>query len=207
MEIPQFVTVEMLLAIGLAAIGIFLVLDYSGHNRRRRRLYVPSTRYQVPNVQTIGPMAATSQLQHVMTANFTSKRIMSASEYKVFRIVEQEVAAIRAGHRTFAQTSLGEILRSDNHLAHSSINSKRVDILVVGHDGMPCFCVEYQGEGHYQSSAAARDAVKKEALRKAGVGYVEVMHTHSIQDIQNLIRSMLRSLSPSPSPAPEPQMR
>ena len=35
--------------------------------------------------------------------------------------------------------------------------------------------IEYQGGGHHQGTAAARDAVKKEALRRAGIGYVEVV--------------------------------
>ena len=39
--------------------------------------------------------------------------------------------------------------------------------------------LEYQGTGHHQGSAAARDAVKKEALRKAGVGYHEVVAGHT----------------------------
>ena len=39
--------------------------------------------------------------------------------------------------------------------------------------------IEYQGTGHHQGSAAARDAVKKEALRKAGIGYHEVVAGHT----------------------------
>ncbi|GAA4715537.1 hypothetical protein GCM10023325_09740 [Sphingomonas lutea] len=37
--------------------------------------------------------------------------------------------------------------------------------------------IEYQGGGHYKGAhtIAARDAVKKEALRRAGIGYVEVV--------------------------------
>jgi Protein of unknown function (DUF2726) len=34
--------------------------------------------------------------------------------------------------------------------------------------------IEYHGRGHYQGTAAARDTVKKEALRQAGVRYIEV---------------------------------
>ncbi|WP_431029115.1 DUF2726 domain-containing protein [Rhizobium herbae] len=34
---------------------------------------------------------------------------------------------------------------------------------------------EYQGGAHYRNAAAARDAVKKEALRRAGIGYNEVV--------------------------------
>jgi hypothetical protein len=40
-------------------------------------------------------------------------------------------------------------------------------------DKTPC-----HGGGHYQGAAAARDAVKKEALRKAGVRYIEVTSEH-----------------------------
>ena len=39
--------------------------------------------------------------------------------------------------------------------------------------------LEYQGTGHHQGTAAARDAVKKEALRKAGIGYHEVVAGHT----------------------------
>ena len=39
--------------------------------------------------------------------------------------------------------------------------------------------LEYQGTGHHQGSAAARDAVKKEAPRKAGIGYHEVVARHT----------------------------
>ena len=42
-------------------------------------------------------------------------------------------------------------------------------------DARVTHAIEYQGSGHHQSSAAARDAVKKEALRKAGIGYHEVV--------------------------------
>lgn len=38
----------------------------------------------------------------------------------------------------------------------------------------------YQGSGHHAGEcAAARDAVKKEALRKAGIGYHEVVAGHT----------------------------
>jgi hypothetical protein len=39
--------------------------------------------------------------------------------------------------------------------------------------------IEYQGSGTHQGTAAARDAVKKEALRKAGIGYHEVVAGHT----------------------------
>jgi hypothetical protein len=153
----------------------------------------PPTRAGAP----VSPRAA-DQLNRVMAAPFSAKRIMSRSEYDVFRLVEREVIAAGGGHRVFAQTCLGEILNSPDEGAFFAINAKRTDILVVGQNGMPCFAVEYQGEGHYQSEAAARDAVKKEALRKAGVGYVEILHTHSLADMEDLVRMQLRQWMPAP---------
>ena len=116
---------------------------------------------------------------------------MSWQEYRVFREVESEAAACNDGYRVFAQTSLGEVLRSQDDRAHSAINSKRADILVIGHDGLPVLAVEFQGKGHYHSDAAARDAVKKEALRRAGVAYVEVLDGERIDDIRARVRAVL----------------
>ena len=86
--------------------------------------------------------------------------------------VEREIN--RAGLRwpVMAQVSLGEVLSSRDARAYSAINSKRVDLLIVSRSGDPIAAIEYQGHGHYQGTAAARDAVKKEALRKAGVQYI-----------------------------------
>jgi hypothetical protein len=125
-----------------------------------------------------------------MAGSFEKRRLLNSSEHHLFAIVEEEIAAHNAGYRVFAQTSLGEILRSNDHDAFHSINSKRVDILVVDKNAWPVLAVEYQGNGHYQGTAAARDAVKKEALRKAGVKYMEFSET----DTEAQIRSRLRDL-------------
>jgi hypothetical protein len=113
-------------------------------------------------------------------------------EYQAFKIIEADVAAARRGYRVFAQTSLGEVLMSPDEDAFRSINSKRVDILIVDKSGWPLAAVEYQGNGHYQGTAAARDAVKKEALRKAGVRYVEITATDSAEQIRSRVREQLR---------------
>ena len=49
------------------------------------------------------------------------------------------------------------------------------DLLLVDGECTPRHAIEYQGSGHHQGTAAARDAIKKEALRRAGVGYYEVL--------------------------------
>lgn len=101
----------------------------------------------------------------------------------------------------FAQTSLGEVIGSNDNRAFSTINSKRVDVLLVDRFGSPVVAVEYQGSGHYQGSAAARDAVKKEALRKAGVQYVEVMESDSDEWIRQKVSEALGFRSGTPGAA------
>jgi Protein of unknown function (DUF2726) len=145
------------------------------------------------------------QLNAIMKAAFHKRRVMNVSEYKVFKVVESEIAAAKKGHRVFAQTSLGQVLESANSDAFYSINAKRVDVLVVDRGGWPVFAVEYQGPGHYQGTAAARDAIKKEALRRAGVGYLEVTPDDSEEQLRLRIREQLAEKSSHPkTPAATP---
>lgn len=177
-------TIELVALGALAALGVYH-LAYVARTRLRRE------RYRSQDVRD-----ASNQLRFVMAADLTKKKIMGLSEYQTFRIVEAEIASQRRGHRVFAQTSLGQILQSTDGRAHSSINSKRVDILVIAPDGYPLVAVEYQGDGHYQGNAAARDAVKREALRKAGVQYLEISKRHSPEDVRNLVRAALSEATP-----------
>lgn len=130
---------------------------------------------------------AAFQLSAVMTAAFQKRRLLTKKEAEIFHMVEDAVMAHGSGWRVMAQVSLGEILSSPEPAAYSAINSKRVDLLVVCNKSLPIVAVEYQGRDHYQGSAPARDAVKKEALRKAGVRYLEVTQEHSAEDIAHEI--------------------
>jgi hypothetical protein len=149
---------------------------------------------------TLGMPDAGAQLNAIMKAAFQKRKVMNLSEYKVFKVVESEIAAAKNGHRAFAQTSLGQVLESPSFDAFHAINAKRVDILVVDRRGLPVFAVEYQGPGHYQGTAAARDAIKKEALRRAEVGYLEVVHGYDEEQLRLRIREHLGVTPPDPKP-------
>ncbi|QQP85087.1 DUF2726 domain-containing protein [Entomomonas asaccharolytica] len=92
---------------------------------------------------------------------FSAQKIMGRQEYRVFNVIEKGVIKEFKYYRVFAQVSLGEILSSETRYAYRCINTKRVDILIIDGAGNPILAVEYQGEGHYQSSAALRDAIKR----------------------------------------------
>lgn len=121
------------------------------------------------------PIDATDQLRIVMKSHFTIQPLLNKSEARVFRELDSIVIGCNSSWQVMAQVSLGEILRSTDAGAYSCINSKRVDLLLVDSNCQPRHVIEYQGGAHHQSAAAARDAIKKEALRRAGIGYHEVV--------------------------------
>jgi hypothetical protein len=126
---------------------------------------------------------AAEQLRLVMRARFEKRWLLSKAERRVFEAAEDAIRAKGLSWRVMAQVSLGEVISSPDAGAHSAINSKRVDVLLVTRGGNPLAALEYQGGAHYQGTAPARDAVKKEALRRAGVRYVEITTEHGPEDI------------------------
>lgn len=118
---------------------------------------------------------AADQLRTVMGAQFSPQPLLNKSEARLFKQLDRMVIARNRAWQVMAQVSLGEILRCKDSDAYRCINSKRVDLLIVDGDCEAHDVIEYQGGGHHQGTAAARDAVKKEALRKAGIGYHEVI--------------------------------
>lgn len=129
----------------------------------------------------------TEQLRAVMAGAFTAKRVLSRTEAQVMRAAEAAIEEAGLPWRVLAQVALGEVLASPDEAAFRAINAKRVDLLVISALSEPLAAIEYQGEGHWQGSAPARDAVKKEALRKAGIAYVEITPTHGPADVRREI--------------------
>jgi hypothetical protein len=133
-----------------------------------------------PNSQPNGghstkALDAADQLRVVMGADFSVQPLLNRSETRLFKEVERIVSRCNSDWRVMAQVSLGEILRSASAEAYSCINAKRVDLLLIDEHCRPKHAIEYQGSGHHKTNAAARDAVKKEALRRAGITYHEVV--------------------------------
>ena len=118
---------------------------------------------------------AAEQLRVVMQAEFKPRPLLNKPEARLFAELDKLVIARNPGWQVMAQVSVGEFIMSPDAEAYGCINSKRVDLLLVDADCRARHAIEYQGTGHHQGSAAARDAVKKEALRKAGIGYHEVV--------------------------------
>ncbi|MGH7026356.1 DUF2726 domain-containing protein [Brevundimonas sp.] len=204
-ELTSADNLSLLLAF-VALIGFLAGLGVGARSRKARRPPPRNTRWRnglklvksdVRNDRT-DPAA---QLDTVMNAEFRPKRLMSKNEARTFLQIERILRGHQTGWRVMAQVSLGEVLTSADAKAFAAINSKRVDMLVIARDGHPLAAVEFQGSGHYLGTAAARDAVKREALRRAGVDFIEVKPDHSDEDLAFEIARLVRLKAP---PAPQP---
>ena len=144
------------------------------------------------------------QLEAVTRAGvkFTTGRVMGRGEYDLFRaamtITGQRFPAGPYPFFVFPQVSLGQIIRSAAPLdwqadhAHRAINSKRCDLLIADRQGNPVAVLEYQGAAHdIGGTAERRDRIKRIALEKAGIRYVEIMEGTAQADIQQTIRDLL----------------
>jgi hypothetical protein len=182
---PEFLA---LAAVAVACVLIATALDQLSLNKRRREWRAKNAwrwkkkrrdtgaeswaprDYQLPK-----KLDAADQLRLVMAATFTVRPLLNKGEARLFKELDRMVIDRNPTWQVMAQVSVGEILRCQDTEAYGCINSKRVDLLLMDGDCQPRHAIEYQGAGHHQGTAAARDAVKKEALRRAGIGYHEVV--------------------------------
>ncbi|MBL0924914.1 MAG: DUF2726 domain-containing protein [Sphingomonadaceae bacterium] len=137
---------------------------------------------------------AIDQLAVVMAADFKARALLNRPEANLFKALDAAVIARNPGWQVMAQVSLGEFLASEDKDAYFAINSKRVDFALMCPDAKVRHAIEYQGSGHHQDggAAAARDAVKKEALRKAGIGYHEVVAGHTTAgELKRLVEKLV----------------
>jgi hypothetical protein len=116
------------------------------------------------------------QMRVVEENGYERKRLLNREEERLLPILERAAREAGQGYRVMAQVSLGEVIqpaKSAPQEAYAAINSKRLDFAIFDSSFQLVCAVEHQGSGHYQRGALFRDAVKREALRKAGVRVIE----------------------------------
>lgn len=138
------------------------------------------------------------QMRAIAAASFETQPLLNKSEARLLPVIESALAEIGRGHRVMAQTSLGELLRPCHQqdsvvldCAYAAINAKRLDFSVIDRSGRLVIAIEYQGGGHYSSTAFIRDAVKREACRKAGVAFIEVLEGTMPSDLKEQVKTLL----------------
>jgi Protein of unknown function (DUF2726) len=121
--------------------------------------------------------------------------IMRDGEHKLFRaammVIWQPMPRGQYPFHVFPQVSLGEILHTEARTDYLTINSKRCDLLLTDLSGTPVAVLEYQGSGHgIGGTARQRDKVKRQALERAGVRYVEIPEGTTPDKMQQIIRQL-----------------
>ncbi len=209
------VTLFAVLAVG-AIIGVAFEKTFAAIDRDKRRAYwrgrnstksrASKTRFpsaipvEAARSQDSTQMAA-DQLKVVMNADFQWRALLNKPERRLLGCIDQVLADECPGWRAMGQVSLGEILYSRDKDAFWAINAKRVDLLIVDRDCRPLHAVEFQGTGHHGSpETAARDAIKKEALRRAGIGYVEVVSGNTPAEVRDMVRKLANEHKMKPAP-------
>lgn len=199
------VTLFAVLAVG-AAIGIGAEKWFATIDREKRRAYWRGRNARKATLSrdrpiTSGPATtqkadptgiAADQLRTVMNAEFKPRPLLNKPERRLLGCVDHVLSEDSPGWRAMGQVSLGEILYSHDKDAFWAINAKRVDLLIVDADCRPLHAVEFQGTGHHGGpETAARDAVKREALRRAGIGYIEVVSGDTPLEVREKLRKLI----------------
>lgn len=197
------VVLLIVMAIG-GTIGIAIENALNRRDRERRRAYWRGRNArgrQTPRAHASrqnealpapgGAAHAAAQLRVVMQADFQRRALLNTKERRLLACLDKVLADEAPGWRAMGQVSLGEVLESRNEEAFFAINSKRVDLLIVDAQCQPLLAIEYQGTGHYLShTAIGRDAVKMEALRKAGIGYEAIKPGDTPAELRALVRKI-----------------
>jgi hypothetical protein len=189
--------------------------------RWRRGTYRPNRRYEGGPAWKIGDRQATAdasstvielqkqqnmsdpkdQMTAVARVGFEPVPLLNKSEAQLLPVLELAVRNLNSGYRVMAQTSLGEVIRpvagsttkQEQDAAYASINSKRLDFAIIDRFGILRLAIEYQGHGHYRETSFMRDAVKREALRKAGVPMLEMEPDFGREDVVRAVTQRLSS--------------
>lgn len=178
----------------VAASILFILLGFLKEKLNRQKK-IERQRIREPklNLQS----SKSDHLDLVIQHQYKRKPLMNYSESRLFDILTELLTRTRYQEfRLFSQVAMGEFLESDDRTAHFAVNNKRVDFLIVDKKGYPVMVIEYQGEGHYQDNAAKRDAVKKEACRKAGVLFLEFFPHYGKSELQLVCDGLMRYQKP-----------
>ena len=181
-------TLDFIFGLCFGAIG---ALSWKAVQRRMNRQR--AAQYDISNTG--------NQLRFVEEADLELSRPINKEAFRKFRIAEELLEKEKRKWRIFAEVGLGAFIRtsfrggseSKRKRAFQSYNSKRVDFLIIDSLGNPAVAIEYQGSGHHLSTdAAARDAVKKRALQRAGVELLEVYQDTTDDEFKMSLISALK---------------
>jgi len=131
-----------------------------------------------------------NQIKFIEEASLYSRNPITYESFKaVYAVLDR---SLEKEYRILAEVSLGSFIRADSNLAFRSINSKRVDFLIIDASGDPQLAIEYHGSGHFQGNAKARDAVKRLIFRKVGIPLLEFKEGVSADNVRDEVNKIIQ---------------
>ncbi|MFG6082868.1 DUF2726 domain-containing protein [Paracoccus litorisediminis] len=128
---------------------------------------------------------------------YSAQPLLNKEERVLFVELERQIRSIfGSGYWLMCQVSLGEILKSKDHGAFWKINNKRADFVLMSPSYMPLATIEYQGSGHWgfteehAEKAEKSDALKRKALRSAGISMIEVFENWNPRSLRKQLVSL-----------------
>lgn len=131
-----------------------------------------------------GVVDSAADLRLVSDAGFASKPLLSAREADVLGYVETVAAESGQGWRVVPQVRLVDIIASADAEANAVIGEHRLDMLVVSARHLPVAALDYQPLGQLKDDSALRDAIKREALRRADIPFIEIRANEPLDDLK-----------------------
>lgn len=120
------------------------------------------------------------QLDAVRNVDFEVKPLMSRAEARILPLLEAALSEYAPDHRVMMQVALQELIQPTTDApetalrrADASIKSKRIDMAIVDGAGRLVAALGSQGP----HCPPIRDAVRREALRSAGIPYLDLGET------------------------------
>lgn len=174
--------------------------------QRKVDMTVPLLSFGSKKAPALPKADGVDKLRTVSDARFSPLKLMSDNEAIVLREIETIITEIGQPWRVLAQVRLSRIIASSSFDAVSAIDGQQVALLIVDIDRAPIAAVEYQPLGQVRNDDAVRDAVKREALRRAGIAYIEVRASDQPGDLRADITALVtrRRAAAEPSALAEP---
>lgn len=134
---------------------------------------------------------------------FTRAKLLNRPETQLYKLLVRDVPQ---GWVVMCQVSYGAMVANKSFGRYSTINAKRADFVILDTDLAVRAVIEYQGTGHFGFStqgrkrAKASDAVKRKALREAGLLLIEVPAKIDPEWVRSEVRGLTLATAVSAAP-------
>lgn len=201
---PHLVIFPAALAICLliADLSARLVSRYRSRHRSRR----PGFFDDVPGEQ---------QLTYIARCGFEALPLVDAEDARVLDIIHTFLAENHPSLRVLANVSLADAvapvastaLRNDIAFARRSLRDKRIDFAVLDKDRKVCLALGFSGTGRFARTDTARSAIQREAIRKAGITYVEMQRGCSTRVVNQTLSDVFGTRDPAVNTGGAPKLK